>query len=397
MRSFLAIGHTGLVALLQYPVRSVATVGCVLAILLPYLAGLGVSRGLQDQADEAVRAGADLYVTGEQFGREASIPLSMINEVKKVDGVTKVVPRIVARLVLGINNEDAVLVGLPLEHFPAGVTCVEGELPRAGNLNELVVGTELARRLKLQVGSYVPPFYHNPRGDRVSRVVGLFQADVSIWQSNLVLTSFETAAAICNQEGLATDLLVTCRPGYQASVRAALRRTRSLPSPSSEAPRAIKVTTREDLEALLPAGLLHREGIFNLHFLVTFVVGILTILVTSGFGTSERRREIGILKATGWQTDEVLLRSLVESVLLSVAGAALAILLAFLWLRVFNGYWIASIYLAGVDVRPGFPVPFRLTPVPVLLALLLAAVLVMSGTLYSTWRAAIVPPREAMR
>jgi ABC-type antimicrobial peptide transport system permease subunit len=165
----------------------------------------------------------------------------------------------------------------------------------------------------------------------------------------------------------------------------------------SEAKIALKVTAREDLEALLPKGLLHREGIFNLHFLVAFAVGILTILVTSGFGTSERRREIGILKATGWQTDEILLRSLVESLLLSLAASALSIILAFLWLRVLNGYWIASVFLAGVDIRPGFRVPFSLTPVPALLSFLISAVIVMSGTLYSTWRAAIVPPREAMR
>jgi ABC-type antimicrobial peptide transport system permease subunit len=227
--------------------------------------------------------------------------------------------------------------------------------------------------------------------------VGIFKSDVPIWEANLVLTSFETASAVCNEEGLATDLLVSCRPGYQASVLAAILREAPLPSEGAGARTALKVTSREDLQALLPRGLLHREGIFDLIFLVALAVGILTILVTAGVGTSERRREIGILKATGWQTDEVLFRSLVETFLLSMSGGSLAVILAFLWLRVFNGWWIASIFLAGVDVRPGFPVPFRLTPVPVLLAFLIAAILVMTGTLYSTWRAAVVPPREAMR
>jgi hypothetical protein len=42
-------------------------------------------------------------------------------------------------------------------------------------------------------------------------------------------------------------------------------------------------------------------------------------------------------------------------------------------------------------------VPFRLVPVPVLLAFLIALVVVMTGSLWSTWRAATTPPREAMR
>jgi ABC-type lipoprotein release transport system permease subunit len=397
MRSFLAIAHTGLVSLVQYPLRSTATVGCVLAVLFPYVAGLGLSQGIRQQAEEAARSGADLYVAGRQFGRDVPVPVALAEDIRKIDGVTNVVPRIVARVVLGKEREEAVLVGLPPTHFPAGVTCVEGDLPRTGSLNELVMGTELARRLGLHVGSLIPPFYHNPQGDRVSKVVGLFQADAPVWQANLILATFPTAAAICAQDGLATDLLVYCRPGYQDAVRAALLQARSLPVPGSENRVALRVTTREDLEALLPQGVWRREGIFNLHFVMAFAVGILTILVTSGFGTSERRREVGILKATGWQTDEILLRSLVESVLLSLAGAALAVVLAFVWLRLCNGYWIAGVFLAGVDVRPGFRVPFRLAPVPVLLAFLVAAVLVLSGTLYSTWRAAVVPPRDAMR
>jgi ABC-type lipoprotein release transport system permease subunit len=392
MRTFLAVAQTGVVSVVQYPLRSAATVGCVLAVLFPYVAGLGLSHGIRLQAQESVRLGADLYVTGQQFGREVPVPVRVADELRQIDGVTAVVPRIVARVVLGKEREEAVLVGLPPSHFPPDVTCVEGELPRTGSLNELVLGTELARRLGLHVDSLIPPFYHSRRGDRLSKVVGLFASDAAPWQANLIFTTFDTAATICDQEGLATDILVSCRPGYHDAVRAAMQRT-----PRPDGLPALRVATREDVEALLPRGVLHREGIFNLHYVLAFSAGILTILVTSGFGTSERRREVGILKATGWQTDEILLRGLVESFLLSLVGAALAVILAFAWLWLLNGYWIASVFLAGVDTRPGFRVPFRLAPVPMLLAFLIAAVVVLSGTLYSTWRAAVVPPREAMR
>jgi ABC-type antimicrobial peptide transport system permease subunit len=158
-----------------------------------------------------------------------------------------------------------------------------------------------------------------------------------------------------------------------------------------------KVIAREDLAALLPRDLLHREGIFNLHFVLAFVMGILIVLVTSGVGITERRREVGILKATGWHTDEVLLRGLVESFLLGLTAASLALVVAWVWLRAFNGYGIASLFLTGADLAPGFVVPYRLTPVPALLAFVLAFALVMTGTLYSTWRAATAAPREAMR
>src|SRR5205823_12681379 len=165
----------------------------------------------------------------------------------------------------------------------------------------------------------------------------------------------------------------------------------------AEGPVRPRVVGRADLEDLLPRGLLHREGIFNLLFVLAFVVGIAVLLVTSGFGLAERRREVAVLKATGWQTDEVLLRSLVESFCLALAGASLALVLAFAWLHWLNGYWVASVFLAGVGAAPPFTVPFRLAPVPALLVFVLAFVVVASGSLYSTWRAAVAPPFQALR
>jgi len=396
MLKLLEISKTGVVAILLHPLRSIVTAAALMAVLLPYLVGLGISRGIQRQAEDSVRFGADLYVTGSQLGRLIPLPVSAADRIRAVEGVVKVVPRVVSGVVLGAERVNAVIVGLPSDELKSSVTCIEGRFFGADSSHEIVVGTELARRLNLKVGDQVPPFYRSSEGERISMVVGLFKSDVSLWQSSLVFTSFKTASNYFDQRGMATDLLVYCRPGYQARIQAAIVRTVSIPDPSGGNLR-LKVVPREELESILPKGLLHREGIFNLHFVLAFAVGIPILLVTSGFGLSERRREIGILKAIGWQTDEILLRSLVESLLLSLAGASISILLAFIWLKLFNGYWIASIFLTGVDAAPSFRVPSQMTPVPALLAFLFSFVLVMSGTLYSTWRAATAEPMEAMR
>jgi ABC-type lipoprotein release transport system permease subunit len=397
MRKIAAIGSAGLTSVWLHPLRNVVTALCVVAGLLPYLVGAGMAQGLRQAAEDSIRHGADLYVSGRQLGRTVPIPLAARDRIQVIDGVTDVVPRIVGAITLGKDREPAILLGAAASDTTDLTAVVDGRLYRSDALHELVIGTELARRLHLRVGSQIPPFYHSSKGDRVSRVVGIFRSDVPLWQSRLVLTSFETAAAILDQEGLATDFAVYCRPGYQATVSTAiLRNLRVAPGPATETV-GFRVTAREDLEALLPAGISHREGLFVLHCTLGFTVAILAILVTSGFGLAERRREIGILKATGWQTDEILLRSTVESLIISVAGAAVAIVAAFVWLECFNGRWIASVFLPGTDVRPSIDLPFRLLPTPALLGLLIAVAVVLTGTLSASWRAATVPPAEAMR
>lgn len=397
MRRLVEIAKTGLTSLLLHPARSSVTFCALLAILVPYLVGIGLAKGIEQEAAASLQAGGDLYVSGSQFGRNVPLPVSLAAQIRDLEGVVDVFPRIVGRLVLGRELVEVVVVGVPASRFPEPISCIDGRLPRAGELNEFVVGSELATHLKLEVGALLPPFYRNPRGEHVSRIVGIFESDVSLWQSQLMFCTFETAEEIFNQRGLATDVVVHSRTGYVDNVLSSIRRQISVPASDSENAMQIAVTSRGELGALLAGGQFHREGIFNLHFLLVFVIGILVILVTTGFGLPERRREIGILKATGWQTDEVLLRSLVESLLLSVGSAAISILAAFVWLRLLNGYWIAGIFIPGVAAAPSFPVPFRLTPVPAVLAFVIAFTLTTTGSLWSSWRTAIVPPDEAMR
>ena len=397
MRTILEIALSGVAAATMYPLRSFVTVVCLCAALVPYAVGIAISQGIQWETQRSIDEGADLYVSGLQFGRQAPLPLSAVADVRAIEGVSSVVPRVVGEVRLGKDQVSAILVGLPVSHFPDATAIIDGRLPAESSLHELIVGTELAHRLNLKVDSLIPPFYSSTRGERVSKVVGIFHGDAPFWQSNVIYTTLQTASQIFDRPGLATSFLVECRDGYESQVRERILRDARVAADSDRERLRLRVVTRQEMQALLPRGLLHREGLVHLHYALLVVSSILVVLVTSGLGLAERSREIGILKATGWQTDEVLLRSFSESLVIALTGALLAILLAFVWLRVGNGWWIASVFIAGVGSSPTFTIPYRLTPTPVLLILLLAIVTTMTGSLHSAWRTAVATPRAAMR
>jgi len=392
-----AVAGTGLDSVLLHPLRSVTTVLCLVAILLPYVAGLGVSRGLLEQAEAAIAGGADLHVGGTRFGRPAPVPLAGLEVIRAIPGVRTVVPRIVGEVSLGKDGLPAVVVGLPVGSLPPGVRGVDGKLFSGGPSHELVVGSELARRLGLRVGSRLPPFYSNRGGERVSTVVGVFRAEDSIWQANLMFCSLETAAAIFDQRGLVTGVLVNCDPGYRQAVKRSILRLSALGDPDPTGPVTPVVLTRDDLVAYLPQSMRHLEGLWQLHFVLAFAVGIPLLMVVSGFGLSERRREAALLKATGWMTDEVLLRGLVESLVLCLLGASLAVLLAWAWLGLLGGRGIAGVFIPGAEAAPSFRVPYRLAPLPASLAFVVSFTVVSTGTLYSTWRSATADPALALK
>src|SRR5207244_3588137 len=143
MRRLLEIALTGLVSVRLHPLRSLVSFLAVVVVLLPFLVGMALAQGLEADAEASARLGADLYVKGSQFGRPVPVPLKAVEAIRNIKGVTSVVPRIVGEVVLGKEDVHAVLVGLPPEHFPEWVNCVEGNLPFRGQRpgpHELVLG-----------------------------------------------------------------------------------------------------------------------------------------------------------------------------------------------------------------------------------------------------------------
>ena len=74
-------------------------------------------------------------------------------------------------------------------------------------------------------------------------------------------------------------------------------------------------------------------------------VGIPLVLTSTGLGLGERRREVGLLKALGWQTDEVVLRSLAECLTVTAIATGSSLLLVWLWVRVLSGALILRMFV----------------------------------------------------
>jgi ABC-type lipoprotein release transport system permease subunit len=375
----------------------VATLICILALLTPHLVGSAIADGLLEQAHASIAKGPCVHVSGRRFGRPAPLPQAAMTSLRDLPGVRSVVPRIVGEVTLGKAALNAVVVGVPPAQWADRARVVDGRVFAAGATHELVLGAELARRLGITVGAQVPPFYRNPAGERIATVVGIFAAEQPVGAANVVFCSLETAAIIFDQRGLVSDFVLDCAPGDARAIKSAVLRLETLGDRDDHGPVAVAVLTRADMRALLPRSLRHLDGIFQILFVLAFAAGIPLLMVASGVGLAERRREAALLRATGWMLDELLLRGLVESLVLCLLGASLAVLLAALWLGPLDGLGLATIFLPGAEPAPAIAVPYRMAPAPALLTFAISFAIVGAGTLYSTWRAATGLPARALR
>lgn len=377
-------------SVIRHRLRSLTVVLCLVAILSPFLSALSILEGVKSQSLVSVEEGADLYVTMDLYGRNGVIPINFGEAIKRMEGVREAVPRAVGRAF--INGKPAVLLGIPLDRRTDGLMAIQGHLPQPG---EVAVGKNLADALGLGVGSDVSigmravgivnntPFALT----KVYRVAGIMDASADIRAADLVLMDLDDAADVYEMHGFATDIAVYTRPGSEARVIQSLIRLNS----------SLRIQTKDLAKTYVEGGLNMRGGVFTALYLAAFAVAVPAMLVSTGMGFAERRKEIGVLKATGWGTGEVMEAVLFENILYALTGASAALIVSFIWVRLLNGFFIAKLFISGIGALPAFPVPSRFLPLPFLAALCVALGVTMTGSLITTWRTAVVPPAEALR
>jgi len=381
---FTAIGN-----IIRNKVRSIVLILCLIAVLFPFVTALSISEGIKFQSLISVEEGADIYVTMDYFGSNAPISLDYLERFKKMDGVTKVFPRIVGRTYF--VNRLATIVGILPENIPSSIHLAQGSVFR--EKGEVIIGKGLAREFYLQLGVR---FSLSINSSKLLRVAGIFDSDATIWSANLILMSFEDASEFFQMKGMATDILIYTRPGYAPLLAKEIQQSVDTSYPDSSGP-PLRVQDKSLVKRYFQRGFNYKAGVFTALYTVAFALAIPALLIVSGFGQTERRKEIGVIKATGWQTQEVMEMVTLENLVVSLTSAPLAILLAMAWLKWFNGAFITQFFIAEIGLMAPFPVPSRFLPLPCLFAFLFAIVLTMVGSLYSTWKTATVPPVEAMR
>ncbi len=375
---------------MRYPVRSFVVVLCLVAILLPFLSAIAILEGLKTESIISVENGADIYLTMDMYGRNGVIPLEMAEYIKKIEGVEKVVPRAISRIY--VNERLAVLLGLPTEEVSREVSLINGNPPRE---EEVLMGRGLAREFGLKIGDVISlgvriigfvdgaPYVVKKQ----FRISGIFDSRSGIWTSNLIVMNLDEMVSLYEMAGFVTDMVIYVRDGYTSQVSRELQKMNSY----------FRIQTKDLVRTYLNRGFNTKGGIFMVLYTVAFAIGIPAILVSSGFGLSERRKEIGILKAVGWRTVEVMEMIFLESLLLSILSVPLTFIISFSWLKVLNGAIIAQLFIPGAGNIPPFKVPSVFIPVPLILSFIISLVIITAGSIYTTWRASIVPPREAMR
>lgn len=372
--------------LLRNRVRSAVVVLCLTAILLPVATALSISEGLRSEAEISLRHGPDVSVSSDRYGANGPVSLGLLDNLAALEGVKEAVPRVLGRTYF-VDRLIAV-AGLARGPLSSLRPLVRGHLPV--HRGDVVIGHGIAEQFGVKAGM---PFTLAANNRKVLRATGtLFSS--CLWGSDVMIMHIDDANEFFRMKGRASQfLLYTSSPA--ASRPASVFADRSMEDRTVA--RGLRIEDRRSIREQVRRGYNCRGGIFSVLLVIGGALAVPAFLITSGIGLRDARREIGILKAIGWKTGDVIEKVALENLAVALAAACLSILLSMAWMKLMNGMLIAQFYVSEVGLLPGVDIPSRTLPSHALVLLVFALVVTQIAGLISVGARALRPPTESMR
>jgi ABC-type lipoprotein release transport system permease subunit len=342
------------------------------------------SRGLREEAARLLAGAPELLVQRLSAGRHDAIPETYLRQIAALPGVAAVRPRSWGYVYDPLTKGNYTLMAAETaDGTLAGVT---GRLPRAAG--EAALGAGVAAARKITAGDDLILIDSRGTG-RSFTVTGVFTTASALLTNDLVLLeSGDLRDFFGLPDGLATDLAVTVRNPREVNTLAAKIKAR-LPD--------TRPITRADILRTYEAVFDWRSGML-LAALAPALAAFAILAWDRASGLSaEEKREIGVLKAVGWGTGDILMLKFWEGLIVSGLSLALGVILAEIHLLLFDGALLSRMLKGWSVLYPSF----RLTPVPdadTILALALFTIgPYLAATVVPAWKSAVTDPDTVLR
>ena len=344
-----------------------------------------LTHSLRMEAKSILADAPDVVVQRLMGGRHDLIPVSMIAEIREIPGVGEVTPRYWGYYYDALTGGNYTLLGHDGESS-SSLSMLEGLLPSA--VASCAIGSGVAGARQLEIGDELVLIDSRNVGV-VFDVVGIFASESAVLTNDLVVFRDQDLIGFFGlPEGFATDLSVQVYNENEVQTVAS-KIKRSFPD--------TRPITRGEMVRTYDAVFSWRSGmLLTMFFSALLAFCILAWDKATGI-SAEEQREIGILKAIGWGTGNVLELKFWEGIVISVTSLLAGLILAFVHVFVFDASLFASV-VHGWSVL--FP-KFRVTPHVDLYQLFVMASLTVvpyvASTIIPAWKAAITDPEEVMR
>jgi ABC-type lipoprotein release transport system permease subunit len=344
----------------------------ILVVFLP-ASILFFTHSLKKEAEIILKETPEIIVQRLIAGRHELIPVSYVEKIRPIRGVDQVQTRLWGYYYDPVVGANYTLLVSPAASLPPG---------------NIIIGKGIAQA-RLAFPGDTLEFRAYDGSLLIYTVKGLFSSESALISSDLVLiTENDFRRLFGVLKPLATDLVLKVKNPKELSVIAS-KISAALPD--------TRQILREEIQRTYEAVFNWRSGLL-MAFLGCVLLAFLILAWDKASGlSSEEKREIGILKAIGWETSDILLLKFWEAMVISLSAFSAGLVLAYLHVFMGSARLLSPVIKGWSVLYPEFKlVPFiDLGQIAALF--FLAVVPYLIASIIPSWKAATADPDSVMR
>jgi len=386
--------------------------------LISWSSGVGIAIGVMTLiAVLSVMNGAAVEIRDKILGFSSHVDIqgpgdalqdwrSWLAQAEKLDGVERAAPYITSQVLASYGSRafGAILKGVDVNRSDEIANHItKGRfVSSVGSPFQVALGKDLARKLAVEVGDKVrlmsPSGGISPSGAaprmRAFNVVGIFDSGFYEYDVGMIITPLNAVQRL-NKMGDSVTGLELFLYDRDLSNAVAEQARRKLP------PGAWVTDWKQRHRSFFQALKTERIAMGVILSLIV-MVALFNMVASLVMVVMERRKEIAILKTVGATHASIMRIFLLMGTLLSgigtLTGAMLGLLLAWkldtllAWVEAVTGIKFMSSDVYYID-----HIPSVIDPVSIAVIVVISLFMGVAATFYPAWRAASVPPAEALR
>jgi ABC-type lipoprotein release transport system permease subunit len=360
-------------SLLRRKRKNLALISVYTLVIFLFASILFFTHAIKKEASLLLKDSPEMIVQKMAGGRHELIPLGYIEQIKEIRGAHSVKGRLWGYYYDPVAGANFTLM------VPG-----EGEVEQGG----IAVGKGVSRVRFLDEEDEME-FMASDGEVFGLKVKQIFSPESELVSSDLILISEEDFRKLFGMaKGVATDIVLSVRNPKELST-IALKIAERLPD--------TRIILREEM-------LRTYEMVFNWRGGMMLVVLSGTLLAFIIFSwdrasglSAEERREIGILKAIGWETSDVILMKFWEGTVISVSSFFVGVFLAYLHVFFLSSPLFEPALKGWAILYPKFKlIPF-IDFYQIATLFFFTVVPYTGATIIPSWRAATIDPDSVMR
>jgi ABC-type lipoprotein release transport system permease subunit len=348
-----------------------------------------IKDGLVMEGQLSLKNAPDVTVQGMWAGRQTFIETKDIGYIQEAPGVGYVEPRIWGYG--NVGNSLIVVVGVDLQSQFLSQTAVlpieSGSFLDPNVNNTIVIGQAVADLVGAKVGSVLSILTESVEPRRYT-VIGIFSSESAIYSADMIVMNINDARVLFNvPEDKVTDIAVYLSDRSMSNVVA--KEIGDLPN--------TRVVTKDILLQAQDTTYGARSGYFSVvWYIVLLAVAIVAFNQTVVVG-HESKFEVGLLKALGFSTSDIIQIRLIESLTLGVIAGTIGVAFGIFYDAVLRAPVISDFMLGWATLYPNYAIPLYFNAQTILLIYAITIVPLLFATVIPSWLNATVDPDIAMR